>query len=526
MRAYLCAFAALAMSPPSTAAWYRASSEHFVIYSDQGPDRLKQFAANLEKFDGAVRSVRGMADLPLSQGNRLTVYRLDTSDAVQRLIGDDSGSVLGFYNGRASGSVAFVGPGEQSNEHPVFAPGSHIIHTAPNTSVGENIILLHEYAHHLMMQDLRVPYPQWLVEGFAEFMSTAQFESDGTVRLGLPAAHRYEGLVAGDRLPIEKMLSGDYDRITGEQFESIYGRGWLLTHYLTFEPSRQGQLAAYLMALAKGVPALDAAKQAFGDLGQLDRDLEAYLHRGTLHFVKVPASALAFAPIQVTELSAGGSAVMPLLIELKNGVPAHAAEALAAKVRGVEARYPGDELVETTLAEAELDAKHADAAEKAADRALAANARDTDAIVLKGKAIAARATSAQGPERAALFSQARKIFISANAIDKEDPEPLMEFYKAYAEEGVAPTANATAALHYASDLAPQDLGLRMDSALAYVREGDAAQARRALVPIAYNPHGRKLAKAAKQMMGEIDAGDMKAAQTSGEAAEQQLEQQQ
>ena len=112
-----------------------------------------------------------MADLPLSQGNRLTVFRLDTDDEVQRLVGDDSGSVLGFYTGRASGSLAFVGPGQASNERPVFAAGSHIVHTAPNTSVGESTILLHEYAHHLMMQDLRVPYPQWLVEGFAEFMS-------------------------------------------------------------------------------------------------------------------------------------------------------------------------------------------------------------------------------------------------------------------------------------------------------------------------------------------------------------------
>src|SRR5689334_13526183 len=207
MRAYLCAFAALVMSAPSAAAWYRASSEHFIIYSDQNPDRLRQFAENLEKFDGAVRHVRGMSDLPVSQGNRLTVFRLDTPDAVQRLVHDDSGSVQGFYHGSAAGSLAFVGPGEASNEHPVFAPGSHIVHTAANTNLGESTILLHEYAHHLMMQDLRVPYPQWLVEGFAEFMSTAQFDSDGTVRLGLPAAHRYEGLLLGTALPLTKLLS-------------------------------------------------------------------------------------------------------------------------------------------------------------------------------------------------------------------------------------------------------------------------------------------------------------------------------
>ena len=45
-------------------------------------------------------------------------------------------------------------------------------------------------------------------------------------------------------------------------------------------------------------------------------------------------------------------------------------EALVQKVRGIEKRYPGDELVETTLAEAELDADHPDGADAAADRAI------------------------------------------------------------------------------------------------------------------------------------------------------------
>ena len=46
----------------------------------------------------------------------------------------------------------------------------------------------------------------------------------------------------------------------------------------------------------------------------------------------------------------------------------------------------------------------------------------------------------------------------------------MEFYMAFLGEGIAPTANALAALHYASDLAPQDLGMRMNSAMAYLVE--------------------------------------------------------
>ena len=518
MRAFYCALTLLASAAPARADWYRASSEHFLIYSEQKPDKLREFAEDLEKFDGAVRAVRGMADLPLSQGNRVTIFMLESSAEVQRLAGDKSGFIQGFYKPSAAGSVAFVSPGEASNATREAPTGSIIKSNTPNTNMGGNTILLHEYAHHLMFQDLAVPYPQWLVEGFAEFMSTAQFERDGSVGLGLPAWHRYNGLVYGQQLPLETLLSEKYDKITGDEMESLYGRGWLLAHYFTFEPSRNGQLAAYLTALAKGVEPIEAARRSFGDLKQLDRDLDSYLHRSTLKYVKISGAALKFAPIQIAPVSGGGSAVMPLLVEVRNGVTANAAEALDQKIRGVEKLYAGDELVETTLAEAEIDAGHPDSAEAAADRAVRANPRNADAVVLKGRAIAERAAKAQGAARATLFAEARKTFIAANALDKEDPEPLMEFYMAYLREGLAPTANAIAALHYASDLAPQDLGLRMNSAMMYLVEGKAAEARRALIPIAYNPHGEDFAAVARNMMVKIDAGDAKGALAVAEAS--------
>jgi len=314
------------------------------------------------------------------------------------------------------------------------------------------------------------------------------------------------------------LLSGHYDKITGEERESIYGRGWLLAHYLTFEPTRKGQLEAYLAAMARGTDPLAAARQSFGDLSKLQKDLEAYLHRSSLPYLKIPASALHVNPVSVTPLSVGASAVIPLLAEVKNGPSKDEAEGLATKIQAVETQFQGDPLVEETLSEAELDADQAGAAETAADRALRINPRDTDAMVLKGRAIADRAEKATGPERHALFDQARSLFIAANRIDTEDPEPLMEFYRAFVREGVSPTANAIAALHYASDLAPQDPGIRMTSALQYLSEGKVADGRRALAPIAYDPHGGDLAQTARQVLTQLDSGDVKAALALGGAA--------
>jgi tetratricopeptide (TPR) repeat protein len=516
MRAQFLAFAALVSSVPASAAWVRASSEHFLIYAEQRPETVRKFAENLERFDGAVRFIRGMDDPPLSEGNRVTIFVLKNVDEVRRLAQDKSGMIAGFYTGRVDGSVAFIPPMTAAKRQ---APvGSRLADgETPTDELGGDVILLHEYSHHLMMQDIDRSYPTWLVEGFAEFMSTAQFNSDGTVRLGLPAGHRYWGLADVSGLPLETLLSGKLDKLTAEQVESVYGKGWLLTHYLTFEPSRKGQLKAYLAAIDKGADPLDAARQSFGDLRKLDSDIYQYLNRAQLPYIKIQGTALNFAPIQVSQLSDGGSAVVPLLYELESYVPDDQAEALATRVRAVEARFPGDELVETTLAGAELRAGHAVQAETAGDRALKANSRDAHAMVLKGRAMTLRASKLSGADRHALYDRARDLFIAANTIDREDPDPLYRFYETYVDEGIAPTVNAIAALHYASDLAPVDLEVRMNSALAYLTEGKSKEARRTLVPVAYYPHAADSSEIARTMIARIDAGDLKGALAAAQA---------
>jgi Flp pilus assembly protein TadD len=499
MRSLLAKSAAAALmlcSGTAHAAWYQASSKHFVVYANESPKALSEFADKLERFDQAARFLRRMDDPPVGDGNRLTVFVMPTIGAVQRLAGDKSGFIAGFYSGRASGSVAFV---------PRRAGGTS------QYDLNADTIFFHEYSHHLMFQNIDRPLPEWVVEGFAEFMSTVRFDKDGDIGIGTPAYHRAYGLLEGRHLPLEKMLSNNYGKINEEQQESIYGRGWLLIHYLTFEKSRAGQLDRYVDQLAKGVPPLDSAKAVFGDLQQLDRDLDSYVNQSKMTYLKLRGGQFKAGDIAIQPLSEGGAKIIPLRAQSKRGVDDKTAEPLAAQIRAVEVRYPGEELVEVTLAEAELDSGHPDAAEVAADRAIKANPRDTEALVLKGRAVAEKARKAEGSTRHAGFEAARRIFISANKLDTEDPEPLMEFYKAFVAEGVPPTANAIAALHYASDLAPQDEGLRMNSAVQFLAEGKTAEAKRALTPIAYDPHGNDLAKTARTMIAKLESGDAKEA---------------
>jgi len=496
---YLSALSAVIAAAPANAAWNQASSKHFVIYADDKPNRLADFATRLERFDRAARDLLKMDDPVVGDGNRVTIYVFPTVADVQKLANGDK-FLAGFYTGRASGSLAYIG---KKND---------------NSDMGADTILFHEYSHHLMMQQLDQPYPEWYVEGFAEFLSTPKFEKDGSVMIGAPPQHRAWGLFNGDQLSLDSMLGesyGDITKLSTELRESVYGRGWLIAHYLTMEPSRSGQLGRYVLEISNGTAPLKSAQDSFGDLKQLDRDIDKYLHRSTIQTFRITPHD-APPTVTVTPLSEGAAAVVQLRGRIKYGLKGADLDQAAAQVRAIEARYPGDELVEATLAEAELDTQHAAAAEAAADRAIKADPKNTEALVLKGRAMADRAEALQDDKaRDALFERARETFIAANKLDSEDPEPLMEFYKAFLSEGIRPNANAIAALHYASDLAPQDLGLRLNSAIAYLMENKPQQARTALIPVAYSPHEPGAAAVARRMIAKIDAGDIKGAARGG-----------
>ena len=498
------------------AAWHKASSKHFIVYADMSSERLREFATKLEKFDKAVRVATKIEDHPVGDGNRVTVFLIGQKQ-IGQLIGSGDAGVGGFYIGHAAGPVAYSMTKGDSSGSAISVKNRR----GDDGFTGE-IVLFHEYAHHLMYQSQDRVYPQWLSEGFAEFLSTVDFEDDGSVILGKAIQNRSDILFGALSLPLDQMLSGNYYMITGEEWASIYARGWLLTHYLNFEPSRKGQLDTYVKAITGGTDALLAAKTAFGDLKQLDRDLNKY--RGSsMSVVRIPPNLVRTDPVEVTALTPGAEAALPFRMRSKRGVDKDSAGSVAEGLRGVQRRYPGDPFVETALAEAELDAKRADAALAAADRALAAAPNNVEALIYKGRALAELSKSA-GNDKAARFADARQWLIKANKLDPEDPEPLIEFYKSFVAEGVAPTRSAVAGLHYAARLAPQDGRLRMDSAMQYLRDGDLANARQTLAPLAFNPHKRKKDDdLTRKAIDAIDVKDAKAALTALEEQKKKWE---
>ncbi len=477
--------------------WYEASSAHFTVYSEQKPEKLKEFATQLERFDKGMRVLRSLEDAPLSRANRLTVYVVDDTADVAKLARQSS--VAGFYRPRAGGSLAMV---------PRASGSGGAIDLSPLA------ILFHEYSHHLMWTMAPgTAFPSWFIEGFAEFHATAVFGKDGGITFGEPPLYRGIGLMQGNALPVARMMVADTVKLNETEIDGLYGRGWLLTHYLTIgAPAREKQLSAYIAALNAGKTPLEAA-ETFGDLKQLDRELEKYKKGGRMNVARLTGAQLQIGEVSIRKLTPGEAATMDVRILTKNGVTAKTAPGVYAAAKKAAAAYPGDVGAQLVLTETAYDARDYAESEAAADRAIAADPKAVDGYVYKAMCRMALAHRAKdyGKET---WNGIRKIIAAGNRIDPQDPEPLILYYRSYAEQGVPIPSLAKDGLYDAFNYAPQDDGLRMNVAVMFLKDRDAGRARELLVPLAYQPHGKGLAEFARMLIGKIDAGEIDAAITA------------
>ena len=489
----------------ANAEWHEASSDHFLIIADQNEKDVREFTERLERFHSAVLAVLGRENAKPSLSNRVTIYVVRTASQVQKLAGDKSGFLQGFYQARAGGSVAFT-PRVESE-------GSAL-------SQSEQV-LFHEYAHHIMHGASEWATPRWLSEGFAEFFSTARFEKGGGVGLGLPALHRSGELFYVRDVPIEALLDSEtYKQRKTKAYDEFYGRSWLLYHYLQLSGKRPGQLGKYRVALDNGASELEAANAAFGDLKVLEKELNVYLKQPRMTYLKIAGDKLTVGEITVREMNEAEAAMMPVILESKRGVNVETAKLLLPRAQAVAAIHSENPAVLAALAEAEHDAGNFAEAVAAADKALIASPTLVNAHVQKIYALSRIAENAGDPEEA--WSQVRKAVIVLNKIENDHPIPLIYYYRSLRASGNDITETAAHGLEHALQLAPYDQNVRWQVVQQMVDDESYPIAYRTLMPLANDPHNRSEQNPAIAWLAEIkQKWDAKIAET-GAAAKAQV----
>jgi len=465
------ALSALFVSP-AQAEWREASSAHFLVYGDLDAKQIREYSERLELYDSALRLITGQAETEASSRNRVNVYLMSSLTDLRKLFtgGSSSTGVAGFYIPSFEGARAFM-PADMSSD-----------------DLSARAVMFHEYAHHMLLSSATEYYPRWLSEGMAEFFMVSRLNRDGSITIGLPNNDRSYSLTAFSRMRASELLASDDKELSVYDVDQLYASGWLFTHYLLLGGERDGQLVKYIALLNNGVPWDKAAEQAFGDLGKLDQDLEAYRRTRGMKVFTIAADKLSAGKIEISELSPGAAAIMPYRIRSARGVDEKSAPVLVADARPVAAHYPNDAFVQRTMAEIEYDAKNDAEAEAAADRALALDPDMVVAMVYKGRVLARRAAERKSVED---WKAARAWFVKANHADPDFALPLVLYYDTFTGAGEKPSKGAITAIMRAIQLVPQSPDVRIRVGRELVIEKDLTLARKVLAPVLFSPHGAK-----------------------------------
>ena len=476
--------AAVAAEP----AWTASETKHFIIYSKSPPERVRDLAIDLERYDKLIRMATNIAED--RESAKVRIYEVDGLKEIRDALGvEDDSPIAGFYTANALGPF-LVTPRKTGYVGPYF---------------DAELVRHHEYAHHMMLQYYPEAYPQWYTEGFAELIGSSKVMDDGRIGYGMPARQRGDQ-IAVDWAPLQEIL-------TKEKPWGVdpYGQGWAVTHFFTFDKTRAAQFRQYLAAINSGQSLADAAK-VFGDLNALDREARAYVTGSSFEYRPVKVD-IALPVIQSTRtLSPGEAALIPEVVAFqdddlnqidKKGVRDHE---LARRQRNLDRtreivqQYPNDPYALYFLGEVEYSMGNYAQSQAAADRLLAINPNDVHGLARKAVDMATLARNLPAEQKSARLAEARSMAIKANHLDNLAALPLLAYYETFHEAGEQAPADAVNGLRQAVSTEPRDTHARELLVDELASERQWAEAIYWLGPIANDPHDSPVRESARTKM--------------------------
>lgn len=505
----LAAFVAMvALCAPglAQAKWLKAETPRFILYSNGSEQTLREYAVKLEDYDTLLRVFFALNPDGVP-ARKLEMYLVADTIDIRRLNPDASDTLGGFYMA-SSYNIFFIGKRGHGEGD-------------------EDDTVLHEYAHHFMMQYLAGKYPGWLIEGFAEYYATAKLKP-GSFEIGGYNSGRAYTLMNGQWTPTEAVLTKRTGELKGDQVFGYYAQSWLMTHYMLSDPNRRKQLFTYVRLLGQGKESVPAWTEATGEgIEALDAKLKAYMRKGmpSTRFTRpsykpagvvvtaMPKSADDFLLESVrAELTGCGT---DRAIELDDGSDPEATKeaakeakeeaAFLERIRARAAGYPDDGLAQRTLACLELES--GDKAKGAAilERLIAANPQDAASLRLQATTLLADARDADdGATQRKMMNEAGRLLLKANAAEPNDYRTLLNYARSRRGADDYPNDNILDVLGNAAVLAPQVDDVAIETARALMMRQHWDEAEKLLIPVANNPHGKSGAAVARQMLKEIE----------------------
>jgi hypothetical protein len=300
-------------------------------------------------------------------------------------------------------------------------------------------------------------------------------------------------------------MNDTVEQLPTYQWDQFYAQGWLLTHYLFQDPTRNQHFRQYLGLRAQGVAHAEALQKAFGLTDkELEAQLRAYFAQGKLAYSRITTSRVRAPQVATRELSQPEGDLLLLTLRLKLGMSETEKPSVLEHIRAKAAHFPGNEYAQVVLAEAARQLGDRAHAQELLQATLAANPNNRRAMLDLGW-WELSAKDLDSTARLEADRRARTWAVKANRLAPNDPEALYLFYVTFAHEATGPSKNAIDALTQAYEFLPQYQPTAQLLARQELHDGKPDIAVSILEPIAYSPHGGSGAQKVRDWIAEIKA---------------------
>jgi TonB family protein len=274
--------------------WLQVTSPHFLVISNSGDPEARRTARQFERMRAAFQKI--FPDANLDTPVPITVIAVADKENLRAL---EPPAYLG--NGKITLAGLFVRAPEKT-----FI----LVHT-DSPGLHPYAAVYHEYTHFVMSRTGEW-MPLWLSEGLAGYYQNTEIYND-EIRIGKVDAPTVEFLENKPLLPLKTLLTVDTHSPYYQEEDKgsvFYSESWALAHYLKTKDNEANshRVDDYLELLHKGVDNLTAATRVFGDLDQLQAELQKYLVNSDYTFASMPAAnQIDDATFTVEKLSASQS---------------------------------------------------------------------------------------------------------------------------------------------------------------------------------------------------------------------------
>lgn len=512
-------------SQRNPSAWFRAESQHVILYSDTSRDEAQRLLDNLERLDDLLRIYTKGYSRTSGPESKITFYYTARFDDLARVgagLGAPTPETVGVYSSCTDGVAGFGAQLETIDT----LDNSKLARYPLNVSLS---FLFEAYARHFLYRHTDLRAPTWFIDGFAHYFSTVRF-TDNRMSVGRwpTILGRYFGLLDGEMgtyaLYYRDVLEQNEDGGLGgegklRQNVEYAARSWLLVHYALSSDDNRRRLGAYLKAFHDGVPSVQAFERTFGiRVNDLSTAMWRYRLKG-LQVLQVDRPGLPRAVVNVDVLPEASDDYVLAEASLKS-CPSDAIQRATIKRVLDAAPPPGPSvsvLVQRTVARALIYAGRSADALPYLDAALRKDGADAELHFLAGLAHL-RLAEAGGADKPARLAEARLRF--ARAVELAPALPGAALGKlcvdilAGGEPGQDAIDDVLTAWRSSRDVG----GLGRTAALVHAWRGDGIKAANLLRSMAGNRRDPYTAAWAADWQRRLDAGATRDAIRAGLAA--------